>query len=632
MANKKHALVRIIIVALLYITATILHYTLQIAYYIELPIFIALYLAISFDILWGAARNIVHGKVFDENFLMTIATIGAFVIGEYVDAVAVMLLYQVGELFQSYAVDKSRKSIAQLMNICPSEATLYNNGNPTTVNPEEVGIDDIIMVRAGEKIALDGVVVEGESHIDTSALTGEYALQAVGVGDKVLSGSINSENVLLVKVTAKYEDSTVSRILQLVEEASDNKSKSENFITKFSRYYTPIVVVAALMLLVPAIFDGQWYEWARRAMMFLFVSCPCALVISVPMAFFGGIGCASSHGILVKGGNYLEKLSHTRTYVMDKTGTITQGKFDIDKVIPQENSEQIVQYAAIAESCSTHPIAVCISAKAKGNIDYSNYSFSEQKGKGVKATSKDGQQTILCGNAKFLQENGIQFEVNEDLQYTATAVYVAVNNKYIGSIIISDKIKSDSVEAIRQLKHYGAKTVILTGDNQANAQHIATLTGVDKYYAQLLPQDKVKKLEEIIQNRSKGENVAFVGDGINDAPALMRADVGIAMGAIGSDAAIEAADIVLVNDNLTAIPTAKRIADKTVAIAKQNIAFALTIKIAVLILSATGIVTSLILAILADVGVSVLAIINALRTLKLRKSKRKGKAKLHKQS
>lgn len=606
----------------------ILKYTIadDVAWFIwlELGLSLAAYLIVGCDVLWKALTNIIRGKVFDEHFLMTIATIGAFAIGEYVDATAVMLLYQIGELFQRYAVGRSRQNIASLMDIRPEEATVIRDNNEIILHPSEIEIGETIIVKTGEKLPLDGIVVKGECNLDTSAITGESLPRKATVGQNVISGCLNLDGVLYIKTTSTYDDSTVSKVLDLVENATSRKAPAENFITKFSRYYTPIVVILAVILaVVPPLFEGMasgeiWLKWVRRAMMFLFVSCPCALVISIPLGFFGGIACASKNGILVKGSNYLELLAKTKTIAFDKTGTLTKGNFAVTNVYPEDKRNEILALAAVAEQYSNHPIATSICREKRAEAEAK---VTEIAGRGISAQSKQG--VILCGNDKLMRENNIEF-----VQMSGgTVVYVALNGQFIGSIQISDEIKEDSYDAMQQLKKAGVTTVMLTGDNNDTAQIVAGKLGIDKYYSQLLPQDKVTKLEEI----KRQDKIAFVGDGINDAPVLATADVGIAMGAMGSDVAIETADIVLMQDNPTAIPTAQRIAKKTLSVVTENIVISLLVKFAVLILSAIGILDKIsfgmIIAILADVGVCVIAILNSMRAMFIKKPKARIKTK-----
>lgn len=622
MSKNKKSLIRIIVSAITVIIIVTLKYTIGNDYswfiWLELGLSLAAYLAVGYDVVWKALTNIIRGKIFDEHFLMTIATIGAFAIGEYIDATAVMLLYQIGELFQRYAVGKSRQSIAGLMDIRPEEATVIRNGQELIVHPSEVEIGETVIVKTGEKLPLDGIVIKGECNLDTSAITGESLPRKASEGQNVISGCLNLDGVLYIRTTSTYDDSTVAKVLDLVENATSRKAPAENFITKFSRYYTPIVVILAVLLAaVPPMIEGIsqggiWLKWVRRAMMFLFVSCPCALVISIPLGFFGGIACASKNGVLVKGSNCLEILAKTKVIAFDKTGTLTKGNFAVTQILPQNKREEILQLAANAEQYSNHPIALYILREKKANADAS---VTELAGRGISATI--GNSTVLCGNDKLMTDNGVEYVPANG----GTVVYVAQDGKFVGSILITDEIKSDSREALEQLKKTGVTTVMLTGDNDDTAEIVANQLGVDRKYSQLLPQDKATKLEEL---KCEGK-VAFVGDGINDAPVLATADVGIAMGAMGSDVAIETADIVLMQDNPTAVPLAKRIAKNTLKIVSENIVISLVIKFAVLILSAIGILDmvsfGMIIAILADVGVCIVAILNSMRAMFIKKKK-----------
>lgn len=618
MTNRR-SLVRICVCAALYAATLIVVNTVAMPYeWIEPVAFAVIFLAIGWDVLWRAVKNIAHGKLFDENFLMTIATIGAFAIGEYHDAVAVMLLYQIGELFQHYAVGKSRKSIASLLDIRPETATVLRDGKETEVHPSEISVGEIFVVKAGEKLPLDGIVTEGKCNLDTSAITGESLPRSVKAGDNVFSGCINKDGVILVQAISTYDNTTVAKILDLVENATNQKAPAENFITKFSKYYTPVVTLLAVVIgVVPPLFNGEWVVWLRRAMMFLFVSCPCALVISVPMGFFGGIAAASKKGILVKGSNYLEVLAKANVVAFDKTGTLTHGNFAVTKVYPEAQREKVLQTACLAEQHSNHPIAVSICNETQ----YEPFRCVVEEIAGQGICAKGANSTVLCGNAKLMTENGVLFVPVDDSE--GTVVYVAENGKYIGAIVIADQIKEDSAQAVRQLKEMKCQTVMLTGDNEKTAQAVADKLHIDKRFAQLLPQDKAEKVSQLVK---EGNTVAFVGDGINDAPVLATASVGIAMGAMGSDAAIEAADIVLMQDNPTAIPTAKKIAKKTLGIVKQNIVFSITVKVAVLVLSAVGLLDKIgfgmIVAILADVGVCMIAILNSMRAMIVKKDKR----------
>lgn len=583
---------------------------------LTLALFIVSYLLIGGNVILTAVKNILRGEVFDENFLMTIATLGAFFIGEYPEGVAVMLFYEIGELFQSYAVNRSRKSITSLMNIRADYANVIRNGREEKVNPETVNIDEIIFVKPGERVPLDGIIVNGSSFVDTSALTGESVPREVFKGDDILAGFINTNGVLNIKVTKNFKESTVSRILELVENASNKKAPTEKFITRFSRYYTPVVVFSAIALAVIPPFilnNGSFNEWLSRALIFLVVSCPCALVVSIPLGLFAGIGGASRKGILVKGGNYLEALKDVNTIVFDKTGTLTKGVFKVTEVNTINiDKEELIRIAAISESLSNHPIAQSIIKEYGKEVDSKELvNYEEISGHGVK-TILEGKE-ILVGNYKLMEKFNIKYE---NVDTIGTIVHIAINNEYKGNIVISDEIKEGSKDAIKALKEIGVtQTVILTGDNNTVAEKVSGIVGVDKVYAELLPGDKVDKVEEIINgNKSQGK-VIFVGDGINDAPVLARADIGVAMGGIGSDAAIEAADVVLMNDNPEALVSAIKVARKTNKILWQNIIFALGIKILVLILGAFGIATMW-EAVFADVGVTVLAVINSTRCLK----------------
>lgn len=583
--------------------------------WINIGIYIISYLIVGLDVLIEAIKNIFKGEVFDESFLMTIATIGAFAIGEYPEAVAVMLFYQIGEMFQSYAVDKSRKSIASLMDIRPDFANIKKNGSIEKVSPDKINIGDIIIVKPGEKVPLDGTIVDGNSMLDTSALTGESVPREVSIGDEVLSGSINQNGLIEIKVTKNFGESTVSKILDLVENASSKKSKSENFISKFAKYYTPIVVVIAVLLAIipPIIFkETEFIQWLYRALTFLVVSCPCALVISIPLGFFGGIGGASKLGVLVKGSNYLEALSKTEVVVFDKTGTLTEGVFEVQKVNSVDiTKEDLIKCAAYAESFSNHPIANSLKKAYGKDIDNKKISEThELSGLGVNAVV-DGN-AVFVGNEKLMQEKNIEYiKCNE----IGTILYVAINNQFKGTIIISDKIKADAKKAIEKLKKNNVKKIVmLTGDKKAVGESVAKELGLDEVYTELLPNNKVEKVEELMKSKSEKGKLAFVGDGINDAPVLAISDIGIAMGGLGSDAAIEAADVVLMTDEPSKVVDAIKISKKTLKIVKQNIIFAIAVKILVLILSAIGL-SNMWQAVFADVGVSVLAILNALRVL-----------------
>lgn len=606
---------RIIIGAAVLATAVLLNLNNE---WLQIALFIISYIIVGGDVVKRAVKNIFKGQVFDENFLMSIATIGAFFIGEYPEGVAVMLFYQVGELFQSYAVGKSRKSIASLMDIRPDYANVKKGDELVKVDPDEVQIGDIIVIKAGEKIPLDGKVIEGSSMIDTSALTGESVPREVEVGSDIPSGCININGVITAEVTKEFGESTVSKILDLVENASSKKSNSEQFITKFARYYTPVVVIIAVFLAIipPLVIDGATFsDWIYRALAFLVVSCPCALVISIPLSFFGGIGGASKKGVLVKGSNYLEALAETEIVVFDKTGTLTKGVFNVQEIHPEGVSkEELLELTAHAESYSNHPISLSLKRAYSKEIDNGRISDVEEiSGHGVIATV-DGKK-VMAGNIKLMKMMDIPYFKGELI---GTIVHVAVNNKYIGYIVIADEVKEDSAQAIKELNAANIKqTVMLTGDNKSIGSKVAKELGLDKVYAELLPADKVEKLEELFSQKSKKGKLAFVGDGINDAPVLARADIGIAMGGLGSDAAIEAADVVIMTDEPSKIATAMKISKKTLKIAHQNIVFAIGIKIIVLILSAFGIATMW-AAIFADVGVTIIAVLNAFRALNVK--------------
>lgn len=585
--------------------------------FLSLAIFLVPYLVLGWPVLKKAARNIAAGHVFDENFLMCVATIGALCLAEFPEAVAVMLFYQIGDLFEDYAVDKSCDSIAEMMDICPEQAYIERNGEIEAVDPDEVESGTIIVVRPGERVPLDGVIMKGETELDTAALTGESLPRNVFTGDPIASGSINLSSTIYIETTKEFEDSTVSRILELVEDAASEKAPMENFITRFARYYTPIVCLLALLIaIIPPLFTGfDWADWVQRALIFLVVSCPCALVISVPLSFFGGIGGASKRGILIKGSNYLEALSHVKTILFDKTGTITKGTFSVSKIEPIGMSrEELLRIAAMAEAYSNHPIALSIRKEHEAPLDLDLVSeTTEIAGQGVRCVI-DGQ-VVLAGNARLMEANGIAATMNET---KTTVLHVAIDGEYRGSIEVEDTIKEDSVEAIQRIKELGvAHTVMLTGDREEVAAHIAREAGLDEYHAGLLPEGKIDFLRSYLDEAPKGEKVAFVGDGINDAPALIRSDVGIAMGAMGSDAAIEAADIVFMDDKLSRLADGIGISRKTMRIVYQNIVFALGVKLLVLVLAALGI-ANMWEAIFADVGVSVIAILNAMRALKVK--------------
>ena len=581
-------------------------------------LYVIAYIIVGYDIVLKAVRNIFKGKVFDENFLMTVATIGAFCIGEFPEAVAVMLFYQIGELFQSYAVDRSRKSVISLMDIRPDYANVYRENEIERVDPDEVNIGEIILVKPGEKIPLDGIVVDGESMLNTQALTGESVPRKVTVNDEVLSGCINNDRILKIKVSKDFEESTVSKILDLVENASSRKSKSENFISKFAKYYTPIVVIVSVALAVipPLVIkEALFSDWLYRALSFLVVSCPCALVISIPLSFFGGIGAASKIGVLIKGSNYLEALASAEIVVCDKTGTLTEGVFKVQKIDAIGYSDdELLRYAAYAEGFSNHPISISLKQAYNKEINEKLVTETQEiSGKGVLA-KVDGKM-VLVGNEKIMKEYNIKFQKSEE---TGTIVYVAINDEFAGTILIADKIKEDSYKAVKLFKNNNVrKVVMLTGDRDNISESVANELNLDEYHAELLPQDKVFWVEKLMTQKSSGGKLIFVGDGINDAPVLALSDIGVAMGGLGSDAAIEAADVVIMTDEPSKIANSVQISKKTMRIVKQNIVFAIAVKIGVLILSAFG-VSTMWEAVFADVGVSVLAIVNALRVLRIK--------------
>ena len=614
----KKKTIKIMVALILYLFAMLINFENEL---INKGIFIVSYIIVGFEILKKAIRNIFRGKVFDENFLMAVATLGAFGIGEFPEAVAVMLFYQIGELFQSYAVDKSRKSIASLMDIRPDFANVYRNDKIEKVNPDNVKIGEIIIVKPGEKIPLDGIILEEKTTLDTKALTGEALPKGASEGDEVLSGCININGVIKIEVKKEYGESTVSKILDLVENASSKKSKSENFITKFAKYYTPIVVIIALILaLVPplVIRGAEFSDWLYRALSFLVVSCPCALVISIPLSFFGGIGGASKMGVLVKGSNYLEALSNIEIAVFDKTGTLTEGVFEVQKVNPVGVSRQeLLKVAAYAENYSNHPISKSIKQAYNEEIDEKQIiNYEELSGRGIVA--KIREQNVLVGNEKLMQEKQINFEKCNEI---GTIIYVAIEEKYAGYILISDKIKEDAKLTIESLKKNNIKqTVMLTGDKKEVGESVAKELGIDKVYAELLPADKVQRVEELLKTKSQKGKLAFIGDGINDAPVLTLADIGIAMGGLGADSAIEAADIVIMTDEPSKIIKSIKLSKKTMRIVKENIVFAISVKILVLILAAFGLSTMW-EAVFADVGVSIIAILNALRALRIKNIK-----------
>ena len=613
--KMKKNLIRIIISSILLFIA--LFFKIDIKCFNKI-LFVISYIIIGYDIILKAIRNISRGRIFDENFLMTVATIGAICIGNLAEAVSVMLFYQVGELFQSYAVDKSRKSISDLMDIRPDYANVIRNDKYEKVDPTDVNIDEIILIKPGEKIPLDGVVVEGTSSLNTLALTGEAVPRNVKIGDEILSGCINNSGILKVKVTKEFGESTVSKILNLVENASSRKSSSENFISKFAKYYTPIVVIIALFLAVlpPLILKDSFNTWIYRALSFLVVSCPCALVVSIPLSFFGGIGASSRIGVLVKGSNYLEALSKTEIIVCDKTGTLTEGEFKVQNINAIGISdEELLKYASYAEIFSNHPISISIKNKYSKKIDTKKVTETKEiPGKGVYA--KVENKDVLVGNEKLLKQYKIKYDVVNEL---GTIIYIAINNEFKGTITISDKIKEDSYKAIKLFRKNNVKKIVmLTGDKDSISKKVSNELNLDEYHSELLPQDKVKIVEELMKEKTVSGKLLFVGDGINDAPVLALSDIGVSMGGLGSDAAIEASDVVIMTDEPSKIAESINISRKTMKIVKQNIIFAITIKISVLLLSALGMATMW-FAVFADVGVSIIAILNAFRILKVRK-------------
>lgn len=624
--KEKKNLIRICVALTLFIAVFIADKTVVLgdvfsgaaAWVLPFCLYLTIYIIIGYDVVWRAVRNIAHGQVFDENFLMCIATMGAFALAIYSgvsgkeiegfdEACAVLLFYQVGEFFQSYATGKSRKSISSLMDIRPDYANVRRADAIDKVDPEEVKVGEIIVVNPGEKVPLDGVVIKGASTLDTKALTGESLPREVGEGIEVISGCVNLTSQLEVRVNKEFYDSTVSKILELVENASEQKSKAENFITKFAKYYTPIVVAVALLLaVIPGAVTHDWSTWVYRALSFLVVSCPCALVISIPLSFFAGIGAASKYGILIKGSNYLEKFNKANIFVFDKTGTLTKGNFAVTNIVPENRKDEILRLAAIAEKDSNHPIARSIAECYGGEIE-DGYTLTNVAGAGVIA--KNGADIIYCGNEKLMAQYGIEYTIEYGV---GTVVYIAHNDEFVGSILIADEVKPEAVEVVSALNAMGCQTVMLTGDNEAIAQKVAGEIGLTGYKASLLPQNKVEEVERMLAQKKTNDVLCFAGDGINDAPVLMRSDVGMAMGGVGSDAAIEASDIVLMQDDLRGIPLAKRIAKKTMAIVMENIVFSISVKVAILVLSALGI-TNMWVAVFGDVGVAVLAILNAMR-------------------
>lgn len=622
-SRQKKVLYRILIAGIMFVMLFSMEHTGRLemlpSKWMALVLCLVPYLIIGYDVILKAVRNIRNGQVFDENFLMMIATFGAFVVSEYIEAVAVMLFYQIGELFQSYAVGKSRQSIADLMDICPEYANLEMDGHIEEVDPDDVEIGSIILIKPGEKVPLDGVVIEGESFLDTSALTGESVPRKVYVDEEIISGCINGSGTLRVRVTKEFEDSTVAKILELVENASNKKAKVENFITRFAKYYTPFVTIAALVLAIlpPILLQDNWMVWLERACIFLVISCPCALVISVPMGFFGGIGAASKIGVLVKGSNFLELLSEMDTIVFDKTGTLTNGVFEVTDILAKKtDTKEVLQLAAGLEKYSTHPIAQSICMAYENEAKRTSFSemnisdVEEISGHGIRGKVNGAE--VLVGNAKMMKMFGI---TRKKYKGSGTVVHVVKDNNYLGSIIISDTIKDGAKEAIKKMKKAGvSKTVMLTGDRKAAALAVAEDLKLDEVYYELLPGDKVEKVESFIAVADRNAKVAFVGDGINDAPVLARADIGIAMGSLGSDAAIEAADVVIMDDDLRKISRVIKISKKTMSIVKQNIVFALGVKGLILLLGALG-MASMWAAVFADVGVAVIAILNSMRTL-----------------
>ena len=625
MKKQKIMLYRIIAAAVIYVPLFVLEHMGKLEFQSEIPVqfllFMIPYLIVGWDIIYRAVRNISHGQVFDENFLMCIATFGALGVKEYSEAVAVMLFYQIGELFQSYAVNRSRQSISAMMDICPEYANIEEDGKLKQVDPDDVEIGTEIVIKAGERVPLDGVVVSGTSFVDTSALTGESVPREVTEGSEIISGCVNGSGLLKVRTTKEFDDSTVAKILELVENASSKKAHVENFITKFAKYYTPIVVCAAVVLafLPPIILGGGFAEWIQRACIFLVISCPCALVISVPLGFFGGIGAASKQGVLVKGSNYLEALSEMKTIVFDKTGTLTKGEFVVSEVIPNGwEKEGLLEVAALAEGYSDHPISAALKKAYEeaelGELSMDRVEQAEEiAGHGIKA--KIDGRVVYAGNAKLMEEKGVEYE---PCTVPGTVVYLAAEKEFLGTIVISDTVKPEAKRAIAQLKQSGVKkTVMLTGDRKDVGEAVAESLGIDEVYTDLLPGDKVDKVEALLGELGEKEKLGFVGDGINDAPVLSRAYIGIAMGSMGSDAAIEAADVVLMDDNILKISSIMRIAGKTLQIVHQNIVFALGVKVLVLILGALG-MANMWEAVFADVGVSVIAILNSMRTLKVK--------------
>lgn len=635
--KQKKNLTRICIALSIFFVVLILDKTIDLAnvvggeygWLLPFALYFAVYLIIGYDVIYGAVRNLLHGQVLDENLLMCIASLGAFALGIYTsvtgraqegfdEGCAVLLFYQVGEFFQSYATGKSRKSISSLMDIRPDYANLIGeDGSVAEVSPEEVNVDDVIVVYPGEKVPLDGIIIKGATSVDTKALTGESLPRELCEGDEIISGFVNLTSQIEVKVEKVFYNSTVSKILELVENASSKKSKAENFITKFAKYYTPIVVACAILLaIIPGAITKDWYTWIYRGLSFLVVSCPCALVVSVPLSFFAGIGCASRKGVLIKGSNYLELLSKANIFVFDKTGTLTKGNFVVSEILPENRRDEVLGLAVIAENSSNHPIARSIVECYKGEIE-DGYTLTNVAGLGVVA--EKGDDVICCGNEKLMQKYGISFEIHEGI---GTVVYVGHNGKFVGSLLVSDQIKEEAFGCIANLNEMDCKTVMLTGDNEKVALDVAKKLGVSQFESSLLPQNKVDRVEELLSNKGNADVLCFVGDGINDAPVLMRSDIGIAMGGVGSDAAIEASDVVLMQDDLRGISLAKRIAKKTMRVVYENIVGSIAVKIAIMLLSATGVLGSatMWIAVCGDVGVCILAILNAMRVNKGKKT------------
>lgn len=611
--KQKKNLIRIIVSAILLIGFAVIEHIFEPQWYITLIMFLIPYFIIGYDVLWSAIRNIKNGQVFDENFLMSLATVGALATQQFEEAVFVMLFYKVGEFFEHWAVGKSRKSISELMDIRPDYANIERDGEIIQVDPDEIAVDDIIIIKPGEKIPLDGVIIEGSTSINTVALTGEALPRDATIGDNVISGCVNINGLIKVRVTSEFGESTVNKILELIEESASNKAVSENFITKFARYYTPIVVISAVILaFVPPIFVGNLTEWLTRALTFLVISCPCALVISIPLTFFGGIGGASKKGILVKGSYYLEDLAKCEIAVFDKTGTLTEGTFEVTAVNPKNmTADELIEICAYAEEYSDHPIAKSVKKYYGKEIALDKISgFDEVAGHGVRVIIDE--KRVLAGNDKLMRRCGVEFESCDEI---GTILHVAVDGEYAGYIVISDKIKGNAKNMISMLKSLNCKTVMLTGDKDEVGKSVAAEIGIDEVHTELLPADKVEIVEQLFKSKSENGKLLFTGDGINDAPVLSRADIGIAMGGIGSDASIEAADIVIMDDDISKIGTAMRISKRTLKIVKQNIVFALGIKILFLILGALGL-SNMWMAVFADVGVSVIAILNAMRALK----------------